>query len=83
MMAHVKEHHMVGYRSAHARIVRPLVEYLWEKGLLTHAQYRELKPIVNAQDVPSPPALSDGEDPIASVEENRHRGGQRSVGGIC
>ena len=77
MMAHVvKEHHMPGHRLAHARIVWPLVEYLWEKGLLTSAEYRELKPIKNAEDVPSPPGLSDDEDPIALVEERRHRGGQ-------
>ena len=74
MMAHVKVHYMLGHRLA--RIDWSLVEYLWEKGLLTQAEYRELKPIWNAQDIPSPPGLSDDEDPIALVEERRHRGGQ-------
>ena len=74
MMAHVKVHHMFGHRLAHARIDRSLVIYLWEEGLLTSAQYRELKP--NRKDVPSPPGFSDDEDPIALVEEKRHRGGQ-------
>ena len=75
MMAHVvKKHHMLGHRLAHARIVWPLVEYLWEEGLLNNTQYRDLKP--TKKDVPSPPGLSDDEDPIALVEERRHRGGQ-------
>ena len=73
MMAHVKVHHMFGHRLAHARIDWSLVEYLWEKGLLTPAQYRELKPSRHAG---TPPGLSDDEDPIALVEERRHRGGQ-------
>ena len=73
MMAHVKVHYMIGHRLA--RIDWSLVEYLWEKGLLTQAEYRELKPI-RKQDIPSPPGLSDDEDPIALVEERRHRGGQ-------
>lgn len=80
MMAHVIMHYRVGHRLAHARIDWRLVEYLWEKSLLTRAQYRELKPMMNAQDVPSPPGLwlSDDESPspIASVEEKRHREGQ-------
>ena len=80
MMAHVIMHYRVGHRLAYARIDWRLVEYLWEKGLLTRAQYRELKSMMNAQDVPSPPGLwlSDDESPspIASVEEKRHREGQ-------
>ena len=75
MMDHVKEHHIRGYHLAHVRIDWSLVEYLWENGLLTPAEYRELKPIKSAEDVPSPPGLSDDEglSPIASLEENRHR----------
>ena len=74
MVEHVvKAHYMHGHRLT--RIDWPLVEYLWEKGLLTSAEYRELKPIKNTQDLPSPPGLSDDEDPIAMVEGGRHRRG--------
>ena len=73
MMAHVvQEHHMLGHRLAHARIVWPLVEYLWENGLLTSTQYRDLKPIRNAWDVPPSLGFSDDEDPIALAEERRY-----------
>ena len=83
MMAHVvKEHYMLGHRLAHARIVWPLIEYLWQNGLLTPTQYRDLKPKSHVMFLP-PPGLSDDEDPIALVEERRYRGGQGSVGGIC
>ena len=72
LMDHLKQHYMFGHRLANARI--DWSEYLWEEGLLTSIQYRELKP--SRKDVPSPPGLSDDEDPIALVEEKRHRGGQ-------
>ena len=80
MMRHVKEHHELGYRLAHARIDFSLVEYLWQNGLLAQQQYRDLKPSRNAQDLPSPP-LSDDEGPVAMLEEKRHRGERSSVRG--
>lgn len=75
MMAQVKVHDMLGHRLAHARIDWSLVQNLWERGLLTGAEYRELKASRNAQDVSSPPGLSHDENPIAFVEERRHRRG--------
>ena len=70
LMSHVKEHHELGHRLAHARLDFSLVEYLWQKGLLTPSEYRDLKP---SRDVPSPPSLSDDEGPVAVLEERRHR----------
>ena len=69
----VEAHYMHGHRLT--RIDWPLVEYLWEEKLLTPAEYRELKPIKNAQGLPSPPGLSDDEDPIVKIEGGRHRRG--------
>lgn len=80
MMSHLKEHHELGHRLAHARIDFPLVEYLWQNEVLTQAQYRDLKP---SKDIPSPPPLSDDEEPVAVVEERRHRGERPSVRGVC
>lgn len=82
MMSHVKEHHELGNRLAHARIDFSLVEYLWQNGLLTLQEYRDLKPNTNrnAQHLPSPP-LSDDEEPVAVLEEKRHRGARTSVRG--
>ena len=82
MMLHVKEHHELGHRLAHARIDFSLVEYLWQKGLLTLQEYRELKPNRNAQGLPSPP-LSDDEGPVAVLEEKRHRGERSSARRGC
>ena len=73
LVNHVEVHYMRGHRLT--RIDWPLVEYLWEKGLLTSAEYRELKPIKNTQGLPWPPGLSDDEDPIVKVEGGRHRRG--------
>ncbi|KAK0513853.1 hypothetical protein JMJ35_003575 [Cladonia borealis] len=70
MMSHVKEHHELGHRLAHARIDFSLVEYLWQNRLLTLSEYRDLKP---SKDVPSPPSLSEDEGPVAVLEERRHR----------
>ena len=50
-----------------------VIEYLWQEGLLTTAEYRKLKPIANAQDVPSPPPLLDDEDPIQPLAEIHRR----------
>ena len=74
-MAHhvVEKHYMHGHHLT--RIDWPLVEYLWENRLLTPAEYRELKPIKNTRNLPSPPGLSDDEDPIVKIEEGRHRRG--------
>ena len=83
MMSHLKEHHELGHRLAHARIDFSLVEYLWQNEVLTLAQYRDLKPSRNTQDFPSPPPLSDDEEPVAVVEERRHRGERPSVRGVC
>ena len=82
MMSHLKEHHELGHRLAHFRIDFSLVEYLWQKELLTPSQYRDLKPSMNGQDVPSPPSLSDDEEPVAEVEQRRHRGERSSVRGV-
>lgn len=81
MMSHVKEHHELGYRLAHARIDFRLVEHLWQTGLLTPTEYRDLKP--SRKDSPSPPPLSDDEEPVAVVEERRHREERSSVLRFC
>ncbi len=83
MMSHVKEHHELGHRLAHARIDFLLVEYLWHNSLLNGQQYRDLKPSRKAQDIPSPRPLSDDEAPVAVVEERRHHGERSSVRGVC
>ena len=83
MMSHVKGHHERGHRLAHARIDFSLVEYLWQNRLLTESEYRDLKPSTKAQDIPSPPSLSDDEGPVAVLEESRHRGKRTSARGVC
>ena len=80
MLGHMKEHHELGHRLAHARLDFSLVEYLWQKELLTPAEYRDLKP---SKDVPSPPSLSDDEGPVAVLEERRHRLQRTSARGRC
>ena len=72
MMSHVKEHHKLGYRLAHARIDFSLVEYLWQNGLLTLSEYRDLKPSTKAQDVPSPPSLSEAVSGKTSCNSSGH-----------
>ena len=83
MMSHVKKHHELGHRLSHARLDFSLVEYLWQKGLLTQSEYRDLKPSSKAQDIPSPPSLSDDEGPVAVLEERRHRLQRTSARGRC
>lgn len=47
-MEHVRVHHIFGHSLAAARHDFALVEYFWQNGLLSPADYRELKPITTA-----------------------------------
>ena len=76
MLEHIIGHHELGHRLAHARVDFPLVDYLWENGLIGTADYRELKPTRN---LPTPPPSDEEgpvgpEGPVTIVEEKRHSG---------
>ena len=61
LMDHVLLHHRLGHRLATARLDFALVEYLWTKGVMTPATYRELKPRAEA--------LRNGR-PMVSLQDN-------------
>lgn len=76
-MNHVAFHHQVGDRLAHARPDFELYTYLWNKRLISNAEYRDLKG--NYEDrsraiaaYPSPP-VSPNERSVAYVESNNSR----------
>ena len=68
-MSHVKLHHERGARLAHARPNFTLIEYLWQKGLLSPSTYRKLKP---TQALPTPPSSDDGDKIVTCLNEKRH-----------
>ena len=80
-MEHVKIHqHHFGHRLAAARHDTALVEYLWQNGLLSLAEYRELMPSTRAavesqQSLQPPPPLplevSEGGDSLTLNSHNR------------
>ena len=76
-MNHVALHHRLGHRLAHARPDFELYTYLWNKRLISDADYRDLKG--NNEDrsravaaYPSPP-VSPNERSVAYVETNNSR----------
>ncbi len=81
-MEHVKIHHQyLGHRLAAARHDFTLVEYLWQNGLLSLADYRELKPNAAAasrstQNIPTPPDSPPGTGAVAVINRNPPRGGR-------
>ena len=81
-MDHVKVHHQyLGHRLAAARHDFALVEYLWQNGVLSLADYRELKPSTAAaprspQNIPTPPDSPPVSRAVAVVNENRRRQGR-------
>ena len=80
-MDHVKIHHQyLGHRLAAARHDFALVEYLWQNGLLSPAEYRELKPITAAarstQNIPTPPDSPPGTGAVAVINTNQRREGR-------
>ncbi len=81
-MDHVKIHHgYVGHRLAAARHDFALVEYLWQNGVLSLADYRELKPSTAAasrstQNIPTPPDSPPGTGPVAVINRNQRREGR-------
>ena len=80
-MEHVKIHHQyLGHRLAAARPDFALVEYLWQNGLLSPADYRELKPNIVAaprstQNIPTPPDSPPGTEAVAVINRNERRDG--------
>ena len=80
-MDHVKIHHgYVGHRLAAARHDFALVEYLWQNGVLSQADYRELKPSTAAasrstQNIPTPPDSPPGTGAVAVINRNHRREG--------
>ena len=81
-MDHVKIHHQhFGHRLAAARPDFALVEYLWQNGLLSQADYRELKPNAAAasrstQNIPTPPDSPPGTGAVAVIHRNERREGR-------
>ena len=77
-MDHVKVHHHLGHRLAAARHDFALVEYLWQNGLLSPVDYRELKPSTaapsrSAQNIPTPPDSPPGTEAVAVIHRNQRR----------
>ena len=78
-MDHVKVHHQyLGHRLATARHDFALVEYFWQNGLLSPADYRELKPNIaaasrSAQNIPTPPDSPPGAEAVAVMHRNQRR----------
>lgn len=73
-MDHVKIHHQyLGHRLAAARHDFSLVEYLWQKGLLSLAEYRELKPHAAAATLPTPPDSPPGTAAVVVINTNQRR----------
>ena len=76
-MDHVKVHQQhFGHRLAAARHDFALVEYLWQQGVLSLADYRELKPATAAasrstQNIPTPPDSPDGSVAVLNTNERR------------
>ena len=81
-MDHVKVHHQyLGHRLAAARHDFALVEYFWQNGLLSMADYRELKPNTAAtsrspQNIPTPPDSPPGSRAVAVINTNQRRQGR-------
>lgn len=81
-MDHVKVHHQyLGHRLAAARHDFALVEYLWQNGLLSLADYRELKPNTAAasrstQNIPTPPDSPPRTGAVAVINRNERREGR-------
>ena len=81
-MDHVKIHHQyLGHRLAAARHDFALVEYLWQNGLLSPADYRELKPNTaaasrSAQNIPTPPDSPPGTGAVVVINRNQRREGR-------
>lgn len=81
-MDHVKIHHQyLGHRLAAARHDFALVEYLWQNGLMSLADYRELKPNTAAasrstQNIPTPPDSPPGTGEVAVIHRNQQREGR-------
>ena len=81
-MDHVKLHHQFwGHRLAAARHDFALVEYLWQHGLLSIADYRELKPQTTAasrstQNIPTPPDSPPGLGAVTVINRNQRRDGR-------
>ncbi|KAM0806301.1 hypothetical protein BDR22DRAFT_816506 [Usnea florida] len=80
-MEHVKVHHQyLGHRLAAARHDFALVEYFWQNGLLSTADYRELKPNTAAisrspQNIPTPPDSPPRARAVAVINKNQRRQG--------
>ncbi|CAF9927718.1 hypothetical protein IMSHALPRED_007283 [Imshaugia aleurites] len=72
-MSHVKIHHLFGHRLAAARHDFALVEYLWQNGVLSQADYRELKPNTAAASLPTPPDSPPGTGAVAVINQNQRR----------
>ena len=83
-MDHVKIHQQhFGHRLATARHDFALVEYLWQQGVLSLADYRELKPTTAAaaasrstQNIPTPPDSPPGTGAVAVLNTNDRRRGR-------
>ena len=81
-MDHVKVHQQhFGHRLATARHDFALVEYLWRQGVLSPADYRELKPTTAAasrstQNIPTPPDSPPGTGAVAVLNTNERRRGR-------
>ena len=81
-MDHVKVHQKhFGHRLAAARHDFALVEYLWQQGVLSLVDYRELKPTAAAasrstQNIPTPPDSPPRTGAVAVLNMNERRGGR-------
>ena len=80
-MDHIRVHHLFGHRLAAARHDFALVEYLWQNGLLSPADYRELKPNTAAasrsrQNIPTPPDSPPRTRAVAVINRNQRREGR-------
>ena len=81
-MEHVKIHQQhFGHRLAVARHDFALVEYLWQQGVLSLADYRELKPTIattsrSTQNIPTPPDSPPRTGAVAVLNTNERRRGR-------
>ena len=89
-MEHVELHHQIGARLAHARPDFKMFEYLWNKRLITSAEYKDLKGNGNRNEAArswhSPPlspvddhgrSLPSPSEAVTCTNTNRERGRER------
>ena len=78
-MSHVAVHHELSHTLAHARPNFPLYRYLWENGLMSDVDYRQLRG--NRDDPPVAQDKTDSERAYPSPPQSPHTGRARVLEG--